>query len=62
MIPVKIDWDKESSLLSRYGISGYPTSIVITPQEQEKGRIPGYLPPSGYLTMLADFNRRRQER
>jgi len=62
LIPVKIDGDRESSLVARYGISGYPTSIVLTPQEQEKGRIPGYLPPSGYLTMLADFNRRRQER
>jgi|GEM_PF-985859 thiol-disulfide isomerase/thioredoxin len=39
----------ESSLSSRYGIRGVPTTIFTTPDGEELGRIIGYYPPDEFL-------------
>ena len=50
-IPLKIDVDHGGRALARqYRVSGLPTILIIGPDGKERGRIPGYLPASDFLT------------
>jgi thiol-disulfide isomerase/thioredoxin len=52
-IPVKLDAEKEIELSRGYNVTGYPTTVIVDPQEREVGRVAGYLPPENYLRFLS---------
>ncbi len=37
----------------RYGVNGYPCTLVLDPSGKEKGRISGYLPAGQFVQELA---------
>jgi thiol:disulfide interchange protein len=50
VVPVRLDIDAAGKELSReFRVQGPPTIIVFSAQGTEIGRIPGYLPPDGFL-------------
>jgi thiol:disulfide interchange protein len=42
VISLKVDCDKEPELKKQFGVRGYPTMILLTPQGEELKRIDGY--------------------
>lgn len=53
-INVKIDADKEpgQELSNKFGVSGLPNTVIVTPDEEVIGRIVGYLGPKEYVERL----------
>lgn len=50
VVPVSLDVDGAGRELSgRYEIDGLPTILVLDADGREIGRIPGYMPPTGFL-------------
>lgn len=50
VVPVSLDVDgKGRDLSSRYRVDGLPTIILLDAEGRELGRLPGYMPPSGFL-------------
>lgn len=55
-IPVRLDVDGDGRELSdQYHVDGLPTVLLIDADGTEIGRIPGYLPPDGFLDRLESF-------
>lgn len=55
-IPVRLDVDGDGRELSdQYGVDGLPTVLVLSTDGKELGRIPGYLPPEGFLERIRSF-------
>lgn len=53
VIPVNIDIDGDvKGLIRDHHITAPPTIVVFDPSGNELGRIPGYLPPSSFLTVV----------
>lgn len=48
-ICVKINADKEPAITGKYGVSGYPTIIFLDSNGSVLQKIPGFLPPAGFL-------------
>ncbi|MDD5073038.1 MAG: thioredoxin family protein [Candidatus Omnitrophica bacterium] len=48
-ICVKINADKEKDLTNKYGVSGFPTIIFLDSNGKVLQKIPGFLPPAGFL-------------
>lgn len=49
-VPVRLNVDGDGRALSdRYRVDGLPTVLVLGTNGAELGRIPGYLPPEGFL-------------
>ena len=49
-VPVRLDVDGDGRELSdEYRVDGLPTVLVLKSDGTELGRIPGYLPPEGFL-------------
>ncbi len=40
---------------SRYGVSGYPCTLILEPGGKEKGRIDGYLPPGKFTAEITNI-------
>lgn len=51
-ICVKINAEKEPALAGKYGVSGYPTIIFLDSNGNVIRKIPGYLPPDGFLANM----------
>lgn len=50
VVPVSLDVDGAGRELSgRYEVDGLPTILVLDADGREIGRIPGYMPPTGFL-------------
>lgn len=50
VVPVSLDVDGDGRELSNvYRVDGLPTILVLDGDGREIGRIPGYMPPSGFL-------------
>jgi thiol:disulfide interchange protein DsbD len=50
VVPVGVDVDgTEPSMLEDHRIQAPPTIVVYDPEGTELGRIPGYMPPTGFL-------------
>ncbi len=43
------------SLAQKYGVNGYPTLVLITPEEKELARMTGYAPGSGTQAVIEQF-------
>lgn len=49
-VPIRLDVDGDGRELSdEYDVDGLPTVLVLGEDGTEMGRIPGYLPPEGFL-------------
>jgi thiol-disulfide isomerase/thioredoxin len=46
---IRVDGDERPDLTSRYGVDGYPTTLMLDASGGELGRIVGYEPLAGYL-------------
>lgn len=57
VVPIKIDAEKGEgiSLAKKYGVSGYPTILLIKSDGEEIDRIVGYAPPEPFLKSLNDY-------
>jgi thiol:disulfide interchange protein len=40
---------------SKYGVSGYPCTLILEPGGKEKGRIDGYLPPGKFTAEITNI-------
>lgn len=55
-VPVRLDVDGAGEELSdQYRVDGLPTVLVLNNDGTEIGRIPGYLPPKGFLERIRSF-------
>ncbi len=55
-VPVRLDVDGAGRELSdQYRVDGLPTVLVLKNDGTELGRIPGYLPPEGFLERIQSF-------
>jgi len=53
VVPLNIDIEgKIGSLASDLGIQAPPTVVLFSAEGKELGRIPGYLPPTNFLTVV----------
>lgn len=49
-VAVKIDGEREGRVLAgRFAVDGYPTIVFLSPDQQEIGRVPGYLEPADFI-------------
>jgi thiol:disulfide interchange protein len=56
VVPVSLDVDGNGKELSnQYRVDGLPTILVLDTDGREIGRIPGYMPPSGFLETVEGF-------
>lgn len=53
-IPLKIDGDKNSEMANRYGISSYPTTLILDKDSNELKRIVGYIEATNFSQMLEE--------
>lgn len=54
---VKLDKIKDSVLVSKYGVNGYPTVILFETDGEEIDRIVGYAPPREWLKTVKSYLR-----
>ena len=56
VVPVNLDVDGDGRELSnQYRVDGLPTVLVLDSSGREIGRIPGYMPPTGFLEKVEGF-------
>jgi thiol:disulfide interchange protein len=56
VVPVSLDVDGDGRDLSvRYSVEGLPTILVLDADGREIGRIPGYMPPTGFLERIEEL-------
>ncbi len=52
-VPIRLDVDGDGRAISdQYRVDGLPTVLVLKTDGTELGRIPGYLPPQGFLERI----------
>ena len=51
-VPVKIDVDKHGATAARYAVQGPPTFIVLSPEGEVVGRLPGAVEPEVFLQWI----------
>ena len=56
MVPISLDVEGDGRELSnQYRVDGLPTILVLDGVGRELGRIPGYMPPAGFLEQVQGF-------
>jgi len=56
VIPVNLNVEGDGRELSNeYRVDGLPTVLILDPSGREIGRIPGYMPPTGFLERVEGF-------
>ena len=56
VIAVQLDVDGNGRELSNeFHVDGLPTILILDPSGREIGRIPGYMPPTGFLERVEGF-------
>ena len=56
VVPVSLNVDGNGKELSdQYQVDGLPTILVLDTDGREIGRIPGYMPPTGFLERVEGF-------
>ncbi|MBM4287575.1 MAG: hypothetical protein FJ135_05420 [Deltaproteobacteria bacterium] len=51
-IPVRLEGRSHVELAQKWNVRGVPTTLILSPQEQELHRIDGFQPADTYLTEL----------
>ena len=52
-VPVRIDVRQAPKLAQQYGVTAYPTDVIVTPEGKEIGRSVGFLPRTDYVARLS---------
>lgn len=56
VVPLRLDVEGDGRQLSNeYRVDGLPTTVVLDADGREVGRIPGYIPPAGFLERIEGF-------
>ena len=56
VVPISLNVEGDGLELSgRYSVDGLPTILVLDADGREIGRIPGYMPPAGFLEQVQGF-------
>jgi thioredoxin-related protein len=55
-VPVRIDGRGRMDLVKKFDVKGAPTTLILSPQEQEKHRFVGFQSPAEYLEELGKIN------
>ena len=56
VVPVNLNVEGDGRELSnQYRVDGLPTVLVLDASGREIGRIPGYMPPTGFLEKVEEF-------
>jgi uncharacterized protein YyaL (SSP411 family) len=55
-VPVRIDGRGRMDLVKKFEVKGAPTTLILSPQEQEKYRFIGFQTPAEYLQELGKIN------
>jgi uncharacterized protein YyaL (SSP411 family) len=55
-VPVRIDGRGRMDLVKKFDVKGAPTTLILSPQEQEKHRFVGFQSPAEYLQELGKTN------
>jgi thiol:disulfide interchange protein len=56
MVPISLNVEGDGRELSnQYRVDGLPTILVLDGDGRELGRIPGYMPPAGFLEQVQGF-------
>ena len=57
VIPVKMDVEARpgKALANKYGVDGLPTIVILSPEGEELGRIPGYLRADDFLATVKKY-------
>lgn len=57
VVPIKIDAEKGEgiAIAKKYGVTGYPTILLMHPDGEEIDRLLGYKPPDEFLTDLSNY-------
>jgi thioredoxin-related protein len=53
-IAIRVDFDQEGDIASRYGVRGLPSTWFLTQTGERIGNVPGYIPPQALLSMLKE--------
>jgi len=51
-VPVRIEGRGRMDLVKKFDVKGAPTTLILSPQEQEKHRFVGFFGPADYLQEL----------
>lgn len=51
----KVNGWEDTAMATHWGVSGYPTLILMTSDLKEVDRIPGFAPPQEFISSLDDF-------
>lgn len=51
-VPVRLEGRSRMDLVKKFEVRGAPTTLILSPQEQEKHRLVGFLSPAEYLQEL----------
>jgi len=52
-IPVRLEGRTHLDLVRQFNVAGAPTTLLFSPDGQERHRFPGFYPPEEYLKELA---------
>jgi uncharacterized protein YyaL (SSP411 family) len=55
-IPVRIEGRGRMDLVKKFDVKGAPTTLILSPQEQEKHRFVGFFTPAEYLQEIGKIN------
>lgn len=53
-IAIRVNFDKEGAIASRYGVRGLPSNWFLTRAGEKIGNVPGYIPPQAFLSILKE--------
>jgi thioredoxin-related protein len=53
-IPVRLEGRSHVDLAQKFNVRGVPTTLILSPQEQELRRLDGFQPPPQYLQGLVN--------
>lgn len=55
-ITIKVDGDKETNTVNKYGVRGYPDNWFLTEDVERISHLPGYIDPERFLLVLKYIN------
>jgi thioredoxin-related protein len=57
IVPIKIDAEKGEGidLVKKFGVSGYPTILLVSAKGEEIDRVVGYVPPEQFLKIVSGY-------
>jgi hypothetical protein len=55
-VPVRVEGRGRMDLVKKFDVKGAPTTLILSPEEQEKHRFVGFQSPAEYLRELGKIN------